>query len=129
MKKTILPILLSTINISLFEFIRNDVFLKNYWVEHYQNMGIEFPSAPINGAVWGIWALCFSISIYIISKKFTLFQSLGLAWFYGFILMWLVTGNLGVIPFKILVYAIPASILEVYISTWLIFNTFKKNDN
>ena len=40
----------------------------------------------------------------------------------SFVLMWLVIGNLEVLPFKILLFAIPLSILECYIAAWIIFN-------
>ncbi len=42
----------------------------------------------------------------------------------AFVMMWLVIGNLSVLPYGLLVYAIPLSILESFIAT-LIINTFK----
>jgi hypothetical protein len=39
----------------------------------------------------------------------------------GFLLMWVVIGNLGVLPFGILPYALPLSIVEVLGATWIIF--------
>ncbi len=83
-------------------------------------MGLRFPAEPANGAVWGIWSLCLAIFIFILSKKYTLFQTTALAWFSGFIFMWLVIGNLGVLPLQILPYAVPLSFLEVLIAAWLI---------
>jgi hypothetical protein len=38
----------------------------------------------------------------------------------GFVLMWLVTGNMGVLPYSILVFAIPLSLLETYLATLII---------
>jgi len=64
-----LPVLLATIWISISEFVRNEFLLKSYWTDHYQTLGLVFPSEPINGAVWGIWSLCFAIAIFIIAKK------------------------------------------------------------
>ncbi|MGV6862224.1 MAG: hypothetical protein ACWA41_10650 [Putridiphycobacter sp.] len=121
LKQTILPILLSTIWISLSEFIRNEVLIKAYWTNHYEQLGLTFPSDPINGAVWGIWSLCYAISIFIISKRFNLQQTFLLAWFIGFVLMWLVVGNMGVLPFGILPFAIPLSLLEAFLATFIIF--------
>jgi hypothetical protein len=83
-KKTILPVVLATIWISISEFVRNEFILKSYWTDHYEGMGLIFPSEPINGAVWGIWSLCFAIGIYIISQKFSLVQTTLLSWFVGF---------------------------------------------
>lgn len=118
--KTILPILAATIWISLSEFIRNEYLVKSFWNEHYQGLGLKFPSDPVNGAVWGIWSLLFAIAVFILAKKFTLVQTTLLSWFVGFVLMWVVTGNLGVLPFGLLLYAVPLSILESFIAAWII---------
>src|SRR5271157_4582835 len=112
LKKTVLPTLLATIWISISEYVRNQFLLQSFWVKHYQNLGLTFPSAPINGAVWGIWSLIFAIAIFIIAKKFTLIQTTFLSWMMGFVLMWLVIGNLNVLPYGTLLYAIPLSLLE-----------------
>jgi hypothetical protein len=119
-KKSVLPILLATIWISISEFVRNELLLKSFWVEHYQKLGIVFPSEPINGAVWGLWSLLFAISIFIISKKFSLIATTFLSWFVGFVLMWVVIGNLNVLPYGILIYAIPLSLLESFIAAFII---------
>ena len=60
------------------------------------------------------------ITIFIFSKKFTLVQTAILAWFVGFVLMWLVLGNLSVLPIGILPIAIPLSALETYIASLII---------
>lgn len=120
MKKTILPILLSTIWISISEFVRNEFLLKSYWADHYESLGLVFPSEPINGAVWGIWSLAYAIGIFIIARRFNLLETFLLAWFVGFVLMWLVTANMGVLPFGILVFAIPLSLLEAFLATYII---------
>ncbi len=39
--------------ISISEFVRNEFLVKSYWIEHYSAMGQVFPSAPVNGALWG----------------------------------------------------------------------------
>jgi hypothetical protein len=119
-KKTILPILLATIWISISEFARNTFLVHAYWVEHYQNLGMTFPEQPINGAVWGIWSLCFATAILILSKKFTLLQTTLIAWFIGFVLMWLVIGNMGVLPLRILPIAVPLSLVEAFLASWII---------
>lgn len=119
-KKTILPIFLAGIWISLSEFVRNEFLLKSYWTNHYQNMGLDFPSEPINGAVWGIWSFCFAIAIFIISKKFSLVQTSLLSWFVAFVFMWLVIGNMRVLPYEILYFAIPLSLLEAFVASFII---------
>ena len=95
--------------------------LRNYWIEHYQGLGLTFPEQPVNGAILGIWSLCFAIAIFIFSKKYSLFQATLLSWFVGFVFMWLVVANLGVLPLEILFYAIPLSILEAFLATYIIF--------
>ena len=120
LKKTILPILLATIWISISEFVRNQVIVASFWTKHYQGLCLKFPSEPINGAVWGIWSLLFAVSIFIMAKKFTMIQTTFLSWFVGFVLMWVVIGNLGVLPYGLLWYAVPLSILEAFIATLII---------
>lgn len=119
-KKTILPILLAAIWISLSEFFRNEFLFKSYWTHHYEAMGLVFPSEPVNGAVWGLWSLLLAIAIYIISKKFKLVQTTLLTWLVGFVLMWVVTGNMGVLPYKILWFAVPLSLLEAFLAAYII---------
>ena len=120
LKNCFLPILLAAIWISISEFIRNTYLLHNYWTDHYRNLGMTFPEGPVNGAVWGIWSLFFAIGIYIISQKFSLLQTAFLAWFAGFVWMWLVIGNMGVLPFGILPFAIPLSLLEAFLAALII---------
>ena len=115
-----LPILLATIWISLSEFFRNEYLFKSYWTDHYQGLGLVFPSEPVNGAIWGLWSLLFAMAIYVISRRFSLLQTILLAWFVGFILMWVVTANMGVLPLKILWFAVPLSLLETAIAAWII---------
>ena len=120
MKKTVLPILLATIWISISEFVRNTFLVHNFWLEHYQKLGLVFPEQPINGVVWGIWSLCFAIAIFIIAKKFSLLQTTFLSWFVGFVLMWIVIWNMSVLPTGLLLFAIPLSLLETILASFII---------
>lgn len=128
-KNTILPILLSTTWVSISEFVRNEFLLKNYWTEHYEDLGMTFASEPINGAVWGIWALTFSIVLFVLIKRFSLTETFILGWVIGFVLMWLLVGNMQVLPFDILFFAIPASLLEVFLAALIIKKLSKPNEN
>lgn len=123
--RPLLAILLATLWISFSEFLRNEILLKAYWVNHYKAMGLVFPSDPVNGAIWGFWSLLFAIAIFIISRKFTLGQTTFLSWFVAFVLMWVVLGNMNVLPFDLLRYAIPLSLLESFLAAWII-HYFKK---
>ncbi len=120
LKKTILPILLSAIWISISEFLRNEVFVKSYWTGHYQKLGIVFPAEPVNGAIWGFWSLLFAIAIFIISKKFTLIQTTLLSWFTAFVMMWVVIANMGVLPYGLLYIAVPLSLIEAFVASFII---------
>ena len=120
LSKTILPVFLATVWISISEFLRNQFIIQSFWLAHYQSLGLKFPSEPINGALWGLWSLMFAIAIFIIEKRFSLLETTFLSWFMAFVMMWVVIGNLNVLPFGILVYAIPLSILESYIAAWII---------
>ena len=120
LKKVILPILFATIWIIGSEFLRNELLFKTYWIRHYENLGIFFPSEAINGAIWGLWSLLFAISIFIIAKKFSLLQTTLLSWLVGFVLMWVVLWNLNVLPQNLLYFAIPLSLLETFLATLII---------
>jgi hypothetical protein len=119
-KNTILPVLLATIWISVSEFLRNEFLVKSYWTSHYERLGMVFPSEPMNGAIWGLWSLLFAVAIFIISKKFSLWQTAFLSWFVGFVLMWVVIGNLGVLPSGLLYIAVPLSIIEAFLASLIV---------
>ena len=117
--RTILPILLSTIWISVSEFLRNQVFYRDLWENHYHDLGLVFPERLINGVGWGLWSLVFAIVICIISRKFSLIQTALISWMAAFAMMWLVIGNLHVLPWDLLPFAIPLSLLEVFVASWI----------
>ena len=125
--KAILAVILATAWISISEFLRNQLFLKSYWTGHYTKLGLVFPSEPVNGVIWGVWALVFAILILILSRKFSLTGTVLFSWVMGFILMWLVIGNLSVLPFGTLVFAVPWSLVEVFIAT-VIVRQFREKD-
>lgn len=116
----------ATIWISLSEFIRNEVLLKDLWVWHYSAMGLEFPSEPMNGAVWGIWSLLLALLISMLASRFSLLKTALIAWFAAFVMMWVVIGNLGVLPMGILPWAIPLSLVEVFVACWIVFRISRK---
>ena len=118
-RNALLPVLLAGLWVSLSEFVRNELLFKSFWVDHYRGLGLEFPSAPLNNALWGAWSFLFAALVLMISKKFSLVQTTVLAWLAGFGLMWIVTGNMGVLPFKILYAAVPLSFLETFVAAWI----------
>jgi hypothetical protein len=124
-KKTVFPILVATIWISISEFVRNEFLVKSLWTEHYAKLGMIFPSEPINGAVWGVWSLLFAIAIFIISRKFNLNETALLSWLVGFVLMWVVIGNMDVLPEGLLLYAVPLSLIEAYLASLIMHKLSK----
>jgi hypothetical protein len=124
-KNVIIPVLLATIWISTSEFVRNEFILKSFWIDHYHGLGLPFPSDTINGAIWGIWSLFFAVFIFIIAARFTLIQTTLISWFAAFVLMWLTIGNLGVLPFGLLIYAVPLSLLESFVAALILKNVPK----
>lgn len=120
MKSKIGAVLAATGWIGLMEFGRNTYLLHGHWQEHYAAMGQVFPESPTNGAMWGLWSLLVAWFIYRLSRRFTFAETVGLSWMAAFAWMWLVIGNLGVLPYAILPWAVPLSLLEVLGATWLI---------
>jgi len=118
-KQRILPLLLSTVWIGLSEFVRNQLILGHTWEDHYNLLGLQFPNEPLNGAVWGVWSFVLAVLIFMISRRFNIFETFVIAWVSAFVLLWLVIGNLGVLPPSTLFYALPLSMLEVYGATWI----------
>jgi hypothetical protein len=119
-KKAVVPVLLATAWVGVSEFARNEFLLKPRWVAHYAKLGIVFPAEPVNGAIWGAWSLLFAVAVYVTSRRFGLLQTALLSWFVGFVLMWVVTGNLGVLPFGLLPFAVPLSLLESFVAALIV---------
>lgn len=105
-------VFLSGLWIGLNEFIRNELLLKSFWTDHYQELGLDFPDSPVNGFVWMVWSFLFAGLILLIRQKFSTQQTIAIAWVAGFIMMWLVVANLSVLPISILLIAIPWSLIE-----------------
>ena len=118
--RPILAILAATVWISVNEFLRNQLILIDHWTDHYASMGLAFPGEPVNGAVWGLWSLCFAVAIFMIKRRFSLLETTAIAWGVGFVLMWLVIGNMAVLPLGILPVAIPWSMVEAFGAVWIV---------
>jgi hypothetical protein len=117
--RSIIAVMLTGIWVNVSEFVRNEILLKTYWVDHYQSLGMTFPSEPKNAMIWVAWGFLFAIAIYLISRKFNLIHTALISWFTAFVLMWIVTLNLNILPSDILIYAIPLSLLEAFIGSYI----------
>ena len=116
-----IAILLATFWIGLSEFVRNQLLFINTWKDHFNSLGLTFPSEPINGIIWMIWSFVFAVIIFFLSKKLSFVELVIISWIYGFVMMWLVIGNLLVLPSKILVFAVPLSVVEVVVANFIIY--------
>lgn len=117
--RNIVTVLLTGIWVNASEFFRNEVLLKSYWVAHYQSLGLIFPSEPVNGIMWVLWGFLFAAAIFLLSRKFNLLHTTFFSWFMAFVLMWVVTWNLNVLPGAILLYALPVSVLEAFVGSYI----------
>ena len=123
--KKVIALLSATLWIGISEFIRNQFLLKRFWIDHYKSLGLVFPLEPVNGAIWGIWSVMFAVLILILAQKFSLIQTALISWFAAFVMMWVTIGNLMVLPFGILWYAVTLSLLEAFLAAWIIKKTDK----
>jgi hypothetical protein len=114
MGKPVLAIALSGIWVNAFEFVRNQFLLQARWEGHYQGIGLVFPAAPVNGAMWVAWGFVFAGAVFALTRRFGLWPATLLGWVMGFVMMWVVIWNLSVLPLSILPLAIPMSFIEVF---------------
>ena len=70
-KRTTLATLAAGICINVSEFLRNELLSKQHWLAKYDAIGLEFPSAPINGALWGLWDFLFTGCIVAVRRRVT----------------------------------------------------------
>lgn len=117
--RAVYVVLAAALWINFSEFFRNELLFKHYWVGHYQSLGLVFPSQPANGAVWGLWGLLCALGVYVVSRRFSLIETTLLCWLIVFVLMWVAIGNMGVLPAGLLMYAVPLSLLEVFLAAYI----------
>lgn len=115
-RKGIIAIALAGLWITISEFVRNELLFKNYWTDHYYGMGLTFQTNPVNGIFWTIWSLLFASILFQLLKKFSFKQTLLLGWLFGFVMMWVTLYNLQVLPFRLLIFAVPLSLIEVMVA-------------
>jgi hypothetical protein len=61
-----------------------------------------------------------SINYLCLLQKFTLIKTTLIAWIAAIVMIWIVVANLGVLPYDLLYWAVPLSIIEVYIAALII---------
>ncbi len=126
MKRVITSILLAGVWVSVSEFIRNEIFLKNHWVDHYASMGLVFNTTSINGIWWVIWSFLMAYGMYVLLKYLPFKKTIWITWLFSFVMMWITLYNLQILPLSILVIAIPLSIIEVLFAGFILKTINKK---
>lgn len=121
--------MLGTIWIGSSEFFRNQKLFHGYWEKHYASLGLIFPAKPLNGAIWMLWSLLFAICIAFLLKKITRHETIVISWLMGFVLLWLTIGNLPVLPLSLLWFAIPLSLIEVFVAVLIMGGNKTKAKN
>jgi hypothetical protein len=110
----VLAVALAGVWVNLCEFVRNQILFLPQWQAHYRDMGLVFPSQPVNAVLWVVWSFLLAGMAFAISRRFGLWQTTFLTWVMAFIMMWVVIWNLSVMPPGILPIAVPFSFLEVF---------------
>ena len=116
MNRVVLAILAAGIWMNLSEFVRNELLFKDLWVNGFSAIGLSFPSDPVNGAIWGLWAFIFVTVLVLLTRAVGVIMSTVMAWVLGFVLLWIAMWNLGVLPDGLLYWAMPWSLVEVYVA-------------
>ena len=70
--------------------------------------------------MWGVWSLLYAVAVFAVTGKLGRLQAIALSWLFGFVLMWVAIGNLGVLPYRLLLPAVPLSMLESAIAVLII---------
>lgn len=113
--RSIAAVLLCGTWVNASEFLRNEVLLKEHWTRHYAALGLRFPSAPHNAALWVAWGFLYAGALYLLSRRFPLAGAALVGWLTGFVLMWVVAWNLDVLPASLLPFAVPLSLVEAFV--------------
>jgi len=117
--RSVAAVVVAGLWIGLSEFVRNQLLLASIWQRHYTSLRLVFPVEPVNAVVWMVWSFAFAILLFSISRRFTLLQTAALGWVTGFLMMWLVIWNLSVLPLGTLPFAVPLSILESFVASYI----------
>ena len=116
MKRLALGALAAGAWINLSEFLRNELLFKQQWLDKYQSLGLSFPSAPGNNALWAAWGFILAACIVTLIRRQTFLATFLAVWTLTFPLMWIVTANLNVLPLGLLPVAVPWSMAEAAVA-------------
>ena len=119
MKRFWIAVVASGMWMNLSEFIRNEFVIKHVWIKGLEEIGLSFPSAPVNGLVWVIWTFIFCAVLTTLNMRFNALRSTIICWVTGFGLLWIAMWNIGILPKGILYWAVPWSFVEVYVAAFI----------
>ena len=119
MKRFWIAVVASGMWMNLSEFIRNEFVIKHVWIKGFEEIGLSFPSAPVNGLVWVIWTFIFCAVLTTLNMRFNALRSTIICWVTGFGLLWIAMWNIGILPKGILYWAVPWSFVEVYVAAFI----------
>ena len=70
MKRFWIAVVASGMWMNLSEFIRNEFVIKHMWIKGFEEIGLSFPSAPVNDLVWVIWTFIFCAVLTTLNMRF-----------------------------------------------------------
>lgn len=109
-------VLLLAVWINLAETVRWVLYTRPRFEAHYQRLGLELPNTPLNGILWMIWGIILATVVFMVARRFTLFQTTMITWFAAFVLVWIALWNCAVLPLEILPVVGPLSLGTMFIA-------------
>lgn len=116
MRTRLLSLALAGLWITLSEFLRNEILFKGQWVARYAALGLTFETRPLNGILWTVWSFALAFVLDQLMGRFSFKSAVALTWLAAFVLMWITLFNLQVLPPRLLLAAVPLSLLEVVVA-------------
>lgn len=116
MKKSFVAVLLASVWIVISEFVRNELLFKYFWVDTFNNLGLTFETLPINGLLWFVWSVLLAVLIHRLLRITSQKETIILSWLCAFMMMWITVYNLQVLPLGLLIFAVPLSLLEIFVA-------------
>ncbi|MCX6135863.1 MAG: hypothetical protein NTU47_18825 [Ignavibacteriales bacterium] len=114
--KPLWQIVLLAVWINCAETLRWMLYTKPRFDGHFQRMGLELPNKPINGILWIMWGVVIAVIVFMLSKKFSLWQTTIITWLAVFVLVWIALWNSAVLPLEILPVVVPLSLITIFIA-------------
>lgn len=118
--KNAIAILAAAVWLSLLEFLRDQYLVQSYRIEQNQLHGSMYREEPLMGSAAGIWSLFLAIYIFLVTRKLGNWYATIAAFSGCLLLMWVINGDLRVMPVRLILFAIPLILLESFIAVWII---------